>query len=259
MDEIVHQVHGEAATRHHGGRGKPHGTRCRTYATRRGDPASSNPLDPSAGGAWRHTTVAGAPSRLLALIAVALALAALVTILLAVAVRSAAAVAQPQGGFFARHPQARRRRRRVADAREASAENAAINRTLAYTPYVRIAGAQHREIALTFDDGPGPYTPQILAILQREHVPATFFEVGILERYFNASTTAIAADGDVIGDHTEVHAPMSRLSTEGATGAAARAGERDRALRGEASRGCSGPRTGCGTRTRSRCCTGTGC
>ncbi len=98
--------------------------------------------------------------------------------------------------------------------REARAENGAINRTLAYTPYVRIAGAQHREIALTFDDGPGPYTPQILAILQREHVGATFFEVGIEERYFNASTTEIAADDDVIGDHTEVHAPMSKLSAK---------------------------------------------
>lgn len=96
--------------------------------------------------------------------------------------------------------------------RQTRAENAAINRTLAYTPWVRIAGSQHREIALTFDDGPGPYTPQILAILRREHVPATFFEVGILERWFHASTTAIATEGDAIGDHTEVHAPMSRLS-----------------------------------------------
>lgn len=100
-------------------------------------------------------------------------------------------------------------------ARERAAENAAITRTLAYTPWVRIAGAQHREIALTFDDGPGPYTPGILAILRREHVPATFFEVGVMERYFYASTAAIVADGDVIGDHTELHAPMSRLSVSG--------------------------------------------
>jgi peptidoglycan-N-acetylglucosamine deacetylase len=96
-------------------------------------------------------------------------------------------------------------------AREAAAENAAINRTLAYTSWVRIAGAQHREIALTFDDGPGPYTPRILSVLERQHVPATFFEVGVLERYFNASTSRIVADGDVIGDHTELHAPMSKL------------------------------------------------
>jgi peptidoglycan-N-acetylglucosamine deacetylase len=96
-------------------------------------------------------------------------------------------------------------------AHEALAENVAIDRTMAYTPYVRIAGAQHREIALTFDDGPGPYTPQILSILERQHVPATFFEVGVLERYFYASTARIVADGDVIGDHTEVHPPMSQL------------------------------------------------
>jgi peptidoglycan/xylan/chitin deacetylase (PgdA/CDA1 family) len=96
-------------------------------------------------------------------------------------------------------------------ARETAAENAAINRTLVYTPYVRVAGRQHREIALTFDDGPGPYTPEVLSILERHDVPATFFEVGIEERYFDASTAAIAADGDVIGDHTEVHAAMSRL------------------------------------------------
>jgi peptidoglycan-N-acetylglucosamine deacetylase len=91
-------------------------------------------------------------------------------------------------------------------------ENTAIDHTLAYTPYVRIAGSQHRELALTFDDGPGPYTPAILAILEREHVPATFFEVGIVEQYFHASTAAIVAHGYPIGDHTETHAPMSKLS-----------------------------------------------
>jgi peptidoglycan/xylan/chitin deacetylase (PgdA/CDA1 family) len=95
---------------------------------------------------------------------------------------------------------------------ELIAQNAAINRTLSYTPYVRIAGSQHREIALTFDDGPGPYTPQILSILEREDVPATFFEVGVLEQYFHASTAAIVAHGFVIGDHTMDHAPMSKLS-----------------------------------------------
>jgi peptidoglycan/xylan/chitin deacetylase (PgdA/CDA1 family) len=95
---------------------------------------------------------------------------------------------------------------------ELIAENAAINRTLAKTPYVRIAGSQHREIALTFDDGPGPYTPKILSILQRERVPGTFFEVGIAEHYFHAATAQIAAEGFPIGDHTESHAPMSALS-----------------------------------------------
>jgi peptidoglycan/xylan/chitin deacetylase (PgdA/CDA1 family) len=81
---------------------------------------------------------------------------------------------QTPAGHGAGSPAARRR----------AAENKAINRTLAYTPWVRIAGAQHREIALTFDDGPGPYTPEIVSVLEREKVPATFFEVGVLERWF---------------------------------------------------------------------------
>jgi peptidoglycan/xylan/chitin deacetylase (PgdA/CDA1 family) len=94
----------------------------------------------------------------------------------------------------------------------AAAQNAGIDRTLAYTPYVRVAGAQHRELALTFDDGPGPYTPEILAILERYGVPATFFEVGVLERYFHASTARILDRGDTIGDHTFYHAPMGKLA-----------------------------------------------
>jgi peptidoglycan/xylan/chitin deacetylase (PgdA/CDA1 family) len=94
---------------------------------------------------------------------------------------------------------------------EQRAENQAITHTLSYTPFVRAAGAQHKEVALTFDDGPGPYTPDILRILVREHVPATFFEVGIEERYFHVATADIVARGYPIGDHTESHAPMSQL------------------------------------------------
>jgi peptidoglycan-N-acetylglucosamine deacetylase len=97
-------------------------------------------------------------------------------------------------------------------ATEQAAENGAISRTLSYTPFVRIAGSQHRQIALTFDDGPGPYTPQILSILERTGTPATFFEVGIVERYFHGATAAIVAHGYPIGDHTEAHAAMGRLS-----------------------------------------------
>jgi len=49
---------------------------------------------------------------------------------------------------------------------------------LAYTDYVLAGTPRRREVALTFDDGPGPYTPKVLRVLQREHVPATFFPVG---------------------------------------------------------------------------------
>jgi peptidoglycan/xylan/chitin deacetylase (PgdA/CDA1 family) len=95
---------------------------------------------------------------------------------------------------------------------EQAAENAAIDRTLAYTPLVRLAGAQHKEIALTFDDGPGPFTPQVLSVLERLDAPATFFEVGALERYFHDSTVEEVARGFPIGDHTQAHAPLAKLS-----------------------------------------------
>ncbi len=95
---------------------------------------------------------------------------------------------------------------------ELAAEDRAIQRTLAYTPYVRVAGSQHREVALTFDDGPGPYTPQVVHELAALGAPATFFEVGIEERYFHQGTAEIVAHGWPIGDHTETHPPMSTLT-----------------------------------------------
>ncbi len=120
---------------------------------------------------------------------------------------------QPHGaGFFAEiRALAGGGSRSFAD-KQLAAENAAITRTLSYTPFVRIAGSQHRELALTFDDGPGPYTPQLLAVLKREHTPATFFEIGEMEQWFHDSTSEIVHMGDVIGDHTYTHPPMSELS-----------------------------------------------
>ena len=83
---------------------------------------------------------------------------------------------------------------------------------LAYTPFVKEGGTRGRDIALTFDDGPGPYTPGVLDVLEREHVPATFFVIGEELRYFSASTVREIRDGFVIGDHTETHPMMAQLS-----------------------------------------------
>jgi peptidoglycan/xylan/chitin deacetylase (PgdA/CDA1 family) len=97
-------------------------------------------------------------------------------------------------------------------AEQRAEDNAAINRTLSSTAAVMRAGGQHRELALTFDDGPGPYTLRLLRVLRRMHTPATFFEVGVGLRYFHAGTAAIAKLGDPIGDHTWSHPDMAELS-----------------------------------------------
>ncbi len=91
-------------------------------------------------------------------------------------------------------------------------ERKAVSSVLGYTPFVREGGTRGRDIALTFDDGPGPYTPAVLNILEREHVPATFFVIGVELRYFSESTSREIRDGFVIGDHTETHPEMAKLS-----------------------------------------------
>jgi peptidoglycan/xylan/chitin deacetylase (PgdA/CDA1 family) len=90
--------------------------------------------------------------------------------------------------------------------------NKAVTAVLAYTPFVREGGARGRDVALTFDDGPGPYTPAVLSALEQAHAPATFFAIGKMERYFSASTIREIRDGDVVGDHTESHPELARLS-----------------------------------------------
>jgi peptidoglycan-N-acetylglucosamine deacetylase len=92
------------------------------------------------------------------------------------------------------------------------AEERAINSVLAYTPAVTSGGPKGNEVALTFDDGPGPYTQQLVAELNRLHVHATFFAIGNQEQYFSAGTVAEVDSGDAIGDHTETHPMMASLS-----------------------------------------------
>jgi len=68
-------------------------------------------------------------------------------------------------------------------------------------------------VALTFDDGPSTYTPQILAILRQYHVPATFFVVGIHVREFPQYVHDEVAQGSIVGNHTYTHADLQDLSS----------------------------------------------
>jgi peptidoglycan/xylan/chitin deacetylase (PgdA/CDA1 family) len=94
----------------------------------------------------------------------------------------------------------------------AKAEENAVNSVLAYTPAVTSGGAHGNEVALTFDDGPGPYTQRLVATLDKLGVHATFFAIGSQEQYFSAGTIAEIKSGDVVGDHTETHPMMATLS-----------------------------------------------
>ncbi len=74
-------------------------------------------------------------------------------------------------------------------------------------------GKKPKKIVLSFDDGPDErYTPHILDILSKEHVPAVFFMIGnnalnnipIVKRVYN--------EGFEIGNHTFTHPNIAEIS-----------------------------------------------
>ncbi len=73
--------------------------------------------------------------------------------------------------------------------------------------------AGKKVVALTFDDGPGPSTPQILAVLERYHVPATFFEIGEEITEYPQYTEMLAAAGYPVENHTWTHPDLTTIAT----------------------------------------------
>jgi peptidoglycan-N-acetylglucosamine deacetylase len=67
------------------------------------------------------------------------------------------------------------------------------------------AGASPRTVALTFDDGPAAATPQVLDVLQRAGVHATFFVIGQHAAADPEMLRRIVAGGNALGDHTWSH------------------------------------------------------
>lgn len=69
-------------------------------------------------------------------------------------------------------------------------------------------------IALTFDDGPGPYTDQILDTLKSKDAKATFFTIG-RNVVANPDTVKREVDmGMAVGDHTWSHPVLSSVSDD---------------------------------------------
>jgi len=81
-----------------------------------------------------------------------------------------------------------------------------------YAPTIPGAG---KTVALTFDDGPGPSTQAIVAILESFHVRATFFNIGENEVEWPGDVRLEATDGLLIGSHTWSHPDMTTLSASG--------------------------------------------
>ncbi len=80
-----------------------------------------------------------------------------------------------------------------------------------------VPGPGHKLI-LTFDDGPdAEWTPQILDILEREKVPATFFVVGLQAEKNIPLLQRINKLGFEIGNHTFTHGNIAKMSNQRAS------------------------------------------
>jgi peptidoglycan/xylan/chitin deacetylase (PgdA/CDA1 family) len=69
----------------------------------------------------------------------------------------------------------------------------------------------HRVVALTFDDGPSSYTPQVMAIPEHHHVPGIFLEVGYGVATHPTLSTELAAAGFSVQNHTWGHPNLATL------------------------------------------------
>lgn len=71
---------------------------------------------------------------------------------------------------------------------------------------VRSHAFPDRTVALTFDDGPDPeWTPQVLEVLRRHHVPATFFVLGSHAADHPELIRDMRSSGFEVGIHTFTH------------------------------------------------------
>ncbi|MBC7927275.1 MAG: polysaccharide deacetylase family protein [Bryobacteraceae bacterium] len=88
-----------------------------------------------------------------------------------------------------------------------------------FAPSIWRGNSEQRELALTFDDGPSESTPELLEVLERFGVSATFFLCGVPVRRLPGIARLITQSKHELGNHTDSHARLwlrsrSFISTE---------------------------------------------
>ncbi|WP_411731626.1 polysaccharide deacetylase family protein [Paeniglutamicibacter sp.] len=74
--------------------------------------------------------------------------------------------------------------------------------------------AEVKCVALTFDDGPGPYTESLLDVLDEHDAKATFFLIGIDVAKHPDIVRDEFARGHELGNHTWSHQDLAKLSPD---------------------------------------------
>jgi peptidoglycan/xylan/chitin deacetylase (PgdA/CDA1 family) len=69
-------------------------------------------------------------------------------------------------------------------------------------------------VALTFDDGPSPWTPLVLDLLRVYEAHATFFLIGERVREHPDLVKRIVAEGHEVGSHTLTHPRLTEIEED---------------------------------------------
>ena len=75
--------------------------------------------------------------------------------------------------------------------------------------YVTNGSRSRKVVALTFDDGPSPYTTGFLDVLRAKGVKGTFFQIGQQVSSYASVERRILAEGHELANHTWSHATVS--------------------------------------------------
>ena len=104
---------------------------------------------------------------------------------------------------------------RGATARGPDPKSAVVRSLIALGEPIYCAARRGNEVALTFDDGPGPYTRLVLDKLRKHVIRATFFDVG---RNIAVMPTAPRQEQALggLGDHTFTHPVLTARPPAGA-------------------------------------------
>jgi peptidoglycan-N-acetylglucosamine deacetylase len=133
-------------------------------------------------------------------------------------IRPAHRAARRQARHEAAHPQSYRLQPEAGQAPLAHRSHTSVTYTL--------GSGTGREIALTFDDGPHPrYTPEVLEVLRRHGVRATFCLVGKDAARYPHLLHAIADGGHQIANHSWSHPQLTRIKPGQARSQLARTSE----------------------------------
>ncbi len=89
-----------------------------------------------------------------------------------------------------------------------------IQRLNFYLPIIRRGGSNNPLVAITFDDGPDPYTtPLLLDILSKYSVKAAFFIIGERAKKHPELVREILARGHEVGNHSNTHDNLLMLKS----------------------------------------------